>query len=209
MSWPVFEGRDLSRLGTWNRWLGFFVPDVPAGFAGVYDEAADEGIVRVFPSHVARGVKGFAFGWADPIDPASYTDDGSAYVELHAGLAPTFDDAYRLAPGEVLTWSEWWYPIAGLGRVRYANRHVALNLEVVGDNADIRLAVPADLSAQVTLLLDGDPIWEGTLVVQAGHSWQREVALPAGRPERGWLRLQLRSGAGPVWAEYQSEFALR
>jgi hypothetical protein len=209
MPWPVFGGRDVSRLGTWNQWLGFFVPDVPAGFAGVYDEAADEGIVRVFPPQVARGVKGFAFGWADPIDPAGYTDDGSAYVELHAGLVPTFDDVRRLTPGEVVTWSEWWYPLAGLGGVRYANRHVALNLEVVGENADIRLAVPADLAAQVSLLLDGELIWEEALALRAGDGWQREVALPAERPERGWLTLQLRSGAGQVWAEYEAEFALR
>jgi hypothetical protein len=209
MPWPEFGGRDMSRLGAWNQWLGFFALDVSAGFAGVYDEAADEGLMRIFPPQVARGVKGFAFGWAAPIDPASYTDDGSAYVELHAGLVPTFDDAYRLAPGEVVTWSEWWYPLAGLGRVRYANRHVALNLEVMGDNARIRLAAPADLPAQVSLLLDGELVWEETLALRAGDGWQREVALPAQRPEHGWLTLEVRSGTGQVWAEYEAQFALR
>ncbi len=209
MSWPVYAGRNLSRLGNWNRWLGFFAPDPPVGFAAVYDLAVDEGMVRVFPPEVARGVKGFAFGWASPIDPTTYTDDGSAYVELHGGLAPTFGDVYALAPGEVVTWSEWWYPVAGLGGIRYANRHAALNLEVQGESIALGLAAPADLSALASLRLDDALLWEGAVAVQAGDVWLRQVPLPAERPERGRLALRLHGSAGELWAEYESEFVLR
>ena len=45
MSWPNFQGRDLSRLGNWRQYLGFFArPAAAAGFAGVYDLAAGRGL---------------------------------------------------------------------------------------------------------------------------------------------------------------------
>ena len=94
LDWPVHSGTDYSRLGNWNHWLGFFErPDAQGDFAGVYDTAADEGVARVFPPDVVRGSKGFGFGWANPIGWNNWTDDGSTYVELHGGVAPTFWDA--------------------------------------------------------------------------------------------------------------------
>ena len=51
----------------------------------------------------APGSKGFGLGWSDPLDPTLYTDGRSAYVELHAGVAPTFWDQARLAAGETYT----------------------------------------------------------------------------------------------------------
>jgi hypothetical protein len=121
MSWPEVNGRDLSRLGNWNQWLGFFQRPAASGdFSGVYDLAADEGMVRVYPSDVARGSKGFAPGWSDPIDSTTWTDDGSGYVELQGGLTPTFSDWYELSPGDEITWDEIWYPVAGIGGVTQA-----------------------------------------------------------------------------------------
>jgi hypothetical protein len=118
MGWPTHNGRDYSRLGNWNRWLGFFeAPRAHGPFAGVYDTAADEGVLRVYPASIARGSKGFGFGWRDPLPSSLWTDDGSAYVEVHGGLAPTFWDFAALPPGHVVSWTELWYPLAGLGAV--------------------------------------------------------------------------------------------
>ena len=104
MAWPVVNGKDLSRLGNWQNYLGVFAtpPTATSGtgaFAGVYDPAVDEGMVRVFPADIAKGVKLFAPRGAAGLDPKLWTDDGSTYVELHGGLAPTFADWYELQPG--------------------------------------------------------------------------------------------------------------
>jgi len=144
MDWPVYGGRDYSRLGNWNRWLGFFeAPQAHGPFAGVYDTAADEGVLRVFPASVARGSKGFAVGWKDRLPSSWWTDDGSGYVEVHGGLAPTFWDTVALPPGQVIGWTEAWYPLAGLGGVSGANEKVALRLEREGDGLALGLYTPA------------------------------------------------------------------
>ncbi len=132
-SWPVYNGIDFSRLGHWDEWLGFFeYPQSAADFIGVYDTAADEGVARVFPASVARGAKGFGFGWGSPIDPRTWTDDGSAYVELHGGVMPTFWDQATLPAGQSLTWTEYWYPVNGIGGLSAATAEAALNVQEDG-----------------------------------------------------------------------------
>ncbi len=136
-SWPLYEGVDYSQLQNWDEWLGFFeYPQAVRGYTGVYDSQQSEGLMRVFPPEVATGAKAFAMGWAHPLDWHTWTDDGSAYVELHGGQAPTFWDTVRLEPHSTTAgdaWHEVGYPDhshgavtvasivaaqAGLGRVR-------------------------------------------------------------------------------------------
>ncbi len=139
MSWPLYGGRDMSRLGNWRQWLGFFErPAAQGDFTAVYDLAADEGMVRVFPGHQAQGAKGFAFGWGSDALPSDiWTDDGSYYVEMHGGVAPTFWDSASLAAGASYEWAETWYPAAGIGGVTAANREAALYLDKSSDTVTV------------------------------------------------------------------------
>lgn len=133
-SWPIYRGVDYSRLGEWREWLGFFeYPQAAGDFAGVYDVESDVGVVRIFPSSVALGSKGFGFGWAHMIDSNLWTDDGSTYFELHGGVAPTFWDWAALEPGASLSWTELWYPLAGVGRLRAATREAALGVREIDE----------------------------------------------------------------------------
>jgi hypothetical protein len=128
-TWPGYFGRDLSRLGNWDRYAGFFeYPTAHGPFVGVYDPTLDAGAVRIFPAQIAQGSKVFGLGWRNAIGSEEFTDDGSAYVELHGGLSPTFDEPYTLAGGTTVSWEECWYPVEGIGNLVYANRSAALNL---------------------------------------------------------------------------------
>ena len=183
LPWPVAGGRDLSRLGNWNGYLGFFErPAAQGDFTAVYDPVSDEGMVRTFPSAIARGAKGFALGWKKPLDPHEWTDDGSAYVEMHGGLAPTFDDWNELPPGGSVTWSETWYPAAKIGDITYANAHAALNLTRSGSGVRVR-AFPTE------------PI-RGSLSVAAGGSAPvvRPLDIAPDRP----LDEEIPAGPGPL-----------
>ncbi len=112
-------------------------PQAGADFIGVYDTAVDEGVARVFPASVARGAKGFGFGWGSPIDPRTWTDDGSAYVELHGGVAPTFWDQATLLAGQSLEWTEYWYPVNGIGGLSAATAEAALSVREAGGSFHI------------------------------------------------------------------------
>jgi len=216
LPWPVYQGVDLSRLGNWNRWLGFFEdPAVaasaasPASFVAVYDGAADEGMVRAFSADVAAGVKGFGFGWADAIPASNWTDDGSGYVEIHGGPAPTFDDSVTLPAGGHLQWTETWYPVAGLGGLRYGNGRAALNLSAGGGLAQVGVAVTRAWSGEAVLLVEGQVVWRQALSLAPGQPFRAAVPLGVDLPSGGRLTLRLEGADGMVTAEYGADFGWR
>ena len=155
ISWPVYNGVDWSRLGNWRQWFGWFQRSQAAGdFQAVYDVGHDEGVVRAYNSGLAQGVKFFGFGWGeDAIPPDVYTDDGSAYVEMHGGVAPTFVETRRLQPGQRITWNEQWYPVSGLGGLTWANSHVALHMESRLGQARVHVTTSSPRANVRTLLL--------------------------------------------------------
>jgi hypothetical protein len=209
MSWPVASGVDLSRLGNWNRWLGFFEDPAAGGFIAVYDQSYDEGMVRVFPADVAQGAKVFAFGWKDPIPAANWTDDDSGYVEIHGGPAPTFADSVTIPAGGALQWTETWYPLAGLGGLRYANDIAALNLAAGGGQVEVAVAATRAWSGDVVLLLNGQERWRQGVTLLPGQPFRAAVPLGNDAPQAGQLALRLQAPDGVLAAEYVAELALR
>jgi len=217
MPWPIANGRDLSRLGNWTRWLGFFedlslsaAKDPASGdFAAVYDEAYDEGMIRVFAANVVQGAKVFAFGWSDPIPTSNWTDDNSSYVELHSGPAATFDDSVTLPSGGHMEWTEIWYPVAGIGGLRQANGAAALNLQASGGQAQIGVATTRSWKGNVLLLLDGQERWQVSTTLSPGQALRRTVSLDPDLPDTGQLTLRLVTPDGGVSAEYSANFRLK
>jgi hypothetical protein len=180
MSWPVHNGVDWSRLGNWRQWFGFFQrPQAGGDFQAVYDEGYDEGMVRAYPAGVAHGAKFFGFGWGQAaLSPELYTDDASAYIEMHGGVAPTFADTHRLAPGEQVQWTEAWYPVAGLGGLSWANAQVALRLENRPGEARLHLFTSSPRPDVRVLLLSRD----GSRVVFQDTPGQVEPGQPYHSP---------------------------
>jgi hypothetical protein len=175
----------------------------------VYDEGYDEGMIRVFPSDTVRGAKGFGFGWQDPIVSDNWTDDGSSYVELHGGPAPTFDHSVVLPAGGQLEWTETWYPVAGLGELSSANDKAALNLSAGGGEARVAVATTTPFSGLVLLSLNGQEIWRQDIALEPGQAYRTSVTLGDSIPQSGRLALSLKGLDGAVVAEYSVESSLR
>lgn len=210
MSWPIFQGRDLSRLGNWHEYLGFFArPAAAAGFAGVYDLAADEGLARVFPADVMRGVKFFGLGWSDPLPAALYTDDGSSYLELHGGLAPTFDESVSLGAGQTLYWEETWFPVAGIGAFVYAGQDGAVNLQAVGQGLQVAIFPVRRLRGELTISVAGTAIARLPVALKAAQPFAQIIALPADVPSRASVAMQLLDTEGTATLQFEQEMTLR
>lgn len=210
MSWPIFNGRDLGRLGNWNQHLGFFQrPAAGGNFMGVYDPAADEGMLRVYPSSVARGAKVFAAGWNGALDAGLWTDDGSGYVELHGGLMPTFDDWAELAPGAEVTWSEIWYPVAGIGGVTWANDDGALALAAANGQLKVSLFPTVAVRGRLTVTVAGMApfVREGTW--SPDRPFSDTIALAADAPAQGEVAVTLVDARGRTAFEWRGPAALR
>jgi hypothetical protein len=209
MSWPILDGTDLSRLGNWNRWLGFFEDPATGDFVAAYDEGHDEGVVRIYSADLVPGSKVFAFGWQDPIPWANWTDDGSSYVELHSGPAPTFNDSVTIPASDSLQWTEIWYPVAGLGGLRCADEIAAVNLSAGGGQAHVAIAVPRGWSGDSVLLLNGQERWRQSVSLQPGQPFLGTADLGTDVPETGRLTLRLEAPDGTVLSECSAELDLK
>jgi hypothetical protein len=208
MPWPIVNSVDLSRLGNWNRWLGFFEDPAQGEFMAVYDETYDEGMVRVFPADTSPGAKVFAFGWHQPISSDNWTTDTSSYVEIHGGTAPTFDGSVVLPAGGHRQWTETWYPVAGLAGLRYANQNAALNLSAGAGMVHVAVAVTRPWSGELVLLLNGGDLLREQVSLAPGVPFRGQVALAAGAPPSGRLVARLVSADGAILAEYAAELEL-
>jgi hypothetical protein len=208
ISWPSWEGRDLSWYRSWEDWLGFFVPEPSYDFVGAYNYDTSLGVARIFDPEEVPGVKLFAWGQESPY-VSEYADDDSQYFEMWGGPNLTFwsEDDNVLGPGESKSWTECWYPFQGIDGLVFANRDVALNLTVS--------------EGVVSLGLASTSLQEGTVVVEAGGSeiYRREVAvtpetphvdsvpLPSGLVADGILSLTYLSPLGEVVASYTTDIA--
>jgi hypothetical protein len=193
-TWPRYLGRDLSHLRNWDEYAGFFeYPTAHGPFVGVYDRKQDAGAVRIFPPQIATGSKVFGLGWQTPIGSEHFTDDGSFYVELHGGLSPTFDEPYRLAPGEVVTWAERWYPVHGMGDLTYANEAAALHLARTVQGWRVTIYTPGPFRGALTVTgADGSEV---TRPVQTDPAAPWVADLPEIHAAQVTLRLMDATGA--------------
>ncbi len=180
MSWPVYQGRDLSRYSIWHNWLGIFAPALRAPFTAVYDDAAQLGLVRVFPPEVAKGAKLFAFG-PDFGDVSAYTDDGSEYVEMWGGLTPTFWDYATLQPQASIGWEETWYVLSRSGGPDMATAQASLSVENKGNSLGVTVAVPHEAHWILRVYQGNNQVTEQRLDALPEIPFHAQVALDAAR----------------------------
>ena len=194
LSWPVYNGRDLSRYAMWHNWLGFFATQLAAPFNAVYDDIAELGMVRIFPPETAKGSKLFGFG-PDFSDKRAYTDDGSQYVEVWGGLTPTFWDDASLAPGERVGWQETWYPISRCDGVSTATAEVALSARRDGEYLELGVFAPAQHDWRLVVLQNNETVASEQLALRPDAPVRRHVRLGAGNMSDA-LTVRILDGTG-------------
>ncbi len=196
MGWPVHNGRDMSWYRNWTGYLGFFIPNVSHGFTGVYDHAADQGIVRAYSPGWPAGTK--FFGPAT-LSPEYWTEDGSNYIELWSGATASFWSNDTLAPGDTFGWTERWYPVHGIGGFTHANRTAALKLTDSGGGAAIAVAVSGGVTGNITLFVGGQEAANWAVTIYPGQAFRADWTRPSG--VSGELGLRLSYADGTVAAQ--------
>ncbi|WP_410648861.1 DUF5107 domain-containing protein [Amycolatopsis sp. cmx-4-54] len=157
-------------------------------FFGGYDHAARAGFVHVADRQIAVGKKQWTWGASEFGDAwgRNLTDDGSAYVELMAGVfTDNQPDFSFLAPGETKVFSQFWYPIQEIGPVHAATVGAAVRVDLQGPSARVGVAVTADRPGCRLLLVDGTgaEIAEVRADIAPGKPFQESIPLtrPADR----------------------------
>ena len=124
-------------------------------------------------------------------------------------MKPNYDESYELAPGDEITWSEIWYPVAGIGGVAYANEDAALSLTPSAGGLKVGLFPTAAASGRLTVSLPGmDPIL-ANVVLDPAHPLVREIPLSESVPAQGHVKVTLTDADGAVLFEYEGQAVLR
>ena len=136
----------------------YMVVDSAEEFFGGYDHAADAGFVHWADRRISPGKKQWTWGDA-PFGhswDAHLTDSDGPYVELMAGVyTDNQPDFSWLMPGETKTFSQFWYPISGIGVAHQATPDAAVHVDASA-RVDAAFAVTRAMAgATLRLRLDG------------------------------------------------------
>ena len=153
VGWPIHSGVDLRRPAAWHgtHFGGFAPQSVP--FSGAHSSDAQLGLVRVPISStdptviVPQGAK--VFGWDPTFDRSAITVDGSDYLELWAGLTPSFWDWATIAPGVEVGWDDRWYPVPMAHPFGAASATAVAGMEDAADGAKLVLYAPQQVQARL------------------------------------------------------------
>ena len=157
----------------------YMVCQTQADFFGGYDYKAGGGFVHVADRHIAPGKKQWTWGnhafghaWDREL-----TDANGPYIELMAGVyTDNQPDFSYIAPYETKTFSQFWWPIQGIGPVQQATRKAALRMVVREDRTiDLGLCVSAAVENVLVVLRRGDDLLlEERVSLKPGVPWTRD-----------------------------------
>jgi tetratricopeptide (TPR) repeat protein len=171
------DANDLSWYQNIPVPTSYMVCQTQSNFFGGYDFAAGGGFVHVANRHLAPGKKQWTwgnheFGWAWDRE---LTDVNGPYVELMAGVyTDNQPDFTYLTPFETKTFSQYWWPIQGIGPVQQANGQVALRMEIGGDRViDLGICVSQSFqNARLLVMQDGKLLFDKTFSLMPGEHWK-------------------------------------
>ncbi|MFB6272420.1 MAG: DUF5107 domain-containing protein, partial [Salinibacter sp.] len=213
--WPIHNGRDLRKLGTYQGPTSLFAWKAPRNFFGAYHLGRDRGVVQWADHRTLPGKKYWTFGEGQHgryMQNRLTDTEGSHYIELQSGPLATQSDYEFLPPRAVRSWREWWYPVHGLkDGFEYATRDVAIQAEhrkPTGSGTarvELRLIATAVFpDATVTVAQNGEPVHSESLTLTP----QSAARLTLDKPSAGPVRISVRDANGDTLAAYTSPLAV-
>ena len=196
---PVCRPDDLSWYANIPVPTSYMAMGSKEDFCGGYDYRAQAGLVHVANHHIAPGKKQwtwgnheFGYAWDRNLTDADERGEYGPYIEVMAGVyTDNQPDFSFLQPGETKVWSQFWYPIRGIGPAQHANPEAAVNFRVSRGRARIGVAVTsAQARAKVVLECGGRPVGTWTRPIAPDRPLVFETAVaPGARADRFVIRV--------------------
>lgn len=174
-----YQNRPGANDLTWYKNIpvptSYMVCQTMSDFFGGYDFKAGGGFVHVADRQIAPGKKQwtwgnheFGFAWDREL-----TDTNGPYIELMAGVyTDNQPDFSYLAPYETKTFSQFWWPIQGIGPVHQATEKAALRLVVRDDRViELGLCVSEKTECRIVIRRDKALMLDETIFLKPGESW--------------------------------------
>ncbi len=137
----------------------YMILDTQFDFFGGYDHAVNAGFVHWADRHIAPGKKQwtwgnheFGYAW-----DRNLTDSGGPYIELMAGVyTDNQPDFSFLAPHETKCFSQFWYPIQGIGVPIMATTDIAVSRAKTINRVRVGICVTKDIKDALVTIADAD-----------------------------------------------------
>ncbi|UCH10256.1 MAG: DUF5107 domain-containing protein, partial [Fidelibacterota bacterium] len=204
-NWPIHEGVDISWWKNIPNASSFFAVE-RGDFFGGYDHAKQAGTILTGNKHIVIGKKLWSWGTSpfgriwEPI----LTEDQGPYLEPQAGaFADNQPDNHWLEPGEVKSFSFFFYPVRDIGPFKQANIEGALNLEFDGDTLSLGVyATAAHKSATIRLTRGGEVVMEEKVEIDPSRPFKRRLEVKGASDSREDFRLCFLNAEGDELVSY-------
>lgn len=173
-SYPIHDGTDWSWYKDVREPTSLFARQVHRSFFGAYYHKSDYGVVHTADFRDVPGKKTWTWGVAGDglIWTPLLTDNDGPYNEIQAGRYETQLNYEFLPPRRVERFTEFWYPVHGLGGAWVeANQQLAFNVRFVPGPSSTKGRVEVAVSPAVALAA-------AKVVVSLGKVLRRELPLP-------------------------------
>ncbi|UCH62495.1 MAG: DUF5107 domain-containing protein [Fidelibacterota bacterium] len=206
--WPIHNGVDISWWKNIPNASSFFAVE-RGDFFGGYDHGKQAGTILTGNKNIVIGKKLWSWGTSpfgrmwEPI----LTEDQGPYLEPQAGaFADNQPDNHWLEPGEVKSFSFFFYPVRDIGAFKQANIDGALNLEFNGDTVEIGVYSTAVLKPGTIRLKHGsDVILEEKVNIDPSQPFMHQLEVKDAADSREDFRLCLLDEAGTELVSYSPE----
>ena len=202
------EGVDISRYRNIPVPTSYMAERSKYDFVGGYDYGVGAGLLHVADHHVSPGKKQWTWGCGDfgKAWDRNLTDEDGPYIELMTGMyCDNQPDFAWLAPFEEKVFTQYFMPYKGVGQVRNAGIHAALNVEPAPDGSALEVCVYATQSYEQALILvteNGKEICRRTADLSPASVFHELI--PASFQDFGSVCVQVLS-QGEVLVSYRAE----
>ena len=203
--WPIHEGVDISWWKNSPNFSSYFATEL-GDFLGGYDHSKNAGTVMTANKYIVPGKKLWTWGTStfgrmyEPI----LTDGQGPYFEPQLGVySDNQPDYHWIEPGEVKSFSLFFYPVRDIGSFKYANADGALNLEFDADKAKLGVYSTAILEpGTIRLTQNGKTVFEKSLRIDPAKPFVQEVQVEGASEKPESFTLSLVDNDGKSLASY-------
>ncbi|HET9180001.1 MAG TPA: DUF5107 domain-containing protein [Terriglobia bacterium] len=153
-TFPVWKGVNYSWYKDVHHATSLFGVDIHRAFFGAYYHNSDNGVIHVADYRQVPGKK--TWTWGNAGDGQMWihllTDNDGQYCEIQSGRFQTQLSQEFIPPQQVESWTEYWYPVAGLdGGFVDGTPQMAINVIYPSSDGAGKSAVVVAVSPAVAL----------------------------------------------------------
>ncbi len=161
VDYPIWKGKDISWYRNYERPNDIFTLDTENFFGG-YHTQQDAGVVHIADHAECVGKKFFTWGTADDgmIWVDLLTDADGQYVELQSGRLVDMGTYEFMKPFQKFSWTEYWWPVHGIGDYVWATEEAALNFHLSDDRMQVgAITCRPHPNAELRVMAQGRTLW--------------------------------------------------